>query len=93
MWLFILAKAVKYWAIASLGTRWTFRVLVPPGSQRIVRGPYRWMAHPNYVAVVIELLGVAFAMHAIVAGPIELAGFGYLLVRRMQIEERALAGQ
>ena len=91
--LFIVAKALKYWAMASLGTRWTFRVLVPPGSRRIVRGPYRWIAHPNYVAVALELAGVALAMHASVAGPIAVAGFGYLMLRRVRIEEKALAGQ
>jgi methyltransferase len=92
-WVFIAAKALKYWAIASLGTRWTFRVLVPPGSRRIVRGPYRWIAHPNYVAVALELIGVALAMHAWIAGPIAVAGFGYLMLRRVRIEEMALAGQ
>jgi methyltransferase len=90
---FIAAKALKYWAIASLGSRWTFRVLVPAGSQRIVRGPYRWMAHPNYLAVALELAGVALALHARIAGPIGLAGFSYLMWRRVRIEEKALAGR
>jgi methyltransferase len=92
-WVFIAAKTLKYWAIASLGTRWTFRVLVPPGSRRTIRGPYRWIAHPNYVAVALELMGVALAMHASIAGPIAVAGFGYLMLRRVGIEEKALAGQ
>lgn len=92
-WVFIAAKALKYWAIATLGQRWTFRVLVPPGSQRTVRGPYRWISHPNYVAVALELLGVALAMHALFTGPIAVAGFGYLMLRRIRIEENALAGQ
>lgn len=90
---FLVAKALKYWAMASLGPRWTFRVLVPPGSQRTVRGPYRWIAHPNYVAVALELTGVALAMHARVAGPVGVAGFGFLMFRRVQIEEKALAGR
>jgi methyltransferase len=90
---FIAAKALKYWAIATLGPRWTFRVLVPPGSRRTVRGPYRWTSHPNYVAVALELLGVALAAHALVTGPIAVAGFGYLMLRRIRIEEKALAGQ
>lgn len=88
--LFVAAKALKYWAIASLGSRWTFRVLVPPGSARTVRGPYRWIAHPNYVAVAGELAGVALALHAIVTGPLAVAGFGWLMWRRIQIEENAL---
>src|SRR5215831_19752959 len=44
--LFLAAKALKYWAIVTLGTRWTFRVLVPPRSTRTVAGPYRWLSHP-----------------------------------------------
>jgi methyltransferase len=90
-WAFVVAKALKYWAIASLGARWTFRVLVPPGSTRIVRGPYRWISHPNYVAVALELIGVALAVHAWIAGPIAATGFGYLMLRRVRIEEKALA--
>ena len=88
---FVAAKVLKYWAIASLGSRWTFRVLVPAGSQRIIRGPYRWISHPNYIAVALELAGVALALHARVAGPIGFAGFGYLMWRRVRIEEKALA--
>jgi len=88
---FAAAKALKYWAIASLGPRWTFRVLVPPGSARTVSGPYRWLAHPNYVAVTGELAGVAVAMHALVSGPLAVAGFGWLMLRRISIEEKALA--
>ena len=90
---FLAAKVLKYWAIAALGSRWTFRVLVPPGSQRIVRGPYRWIAHPNYVAVALELTGVALAMHAPVAGVVGVAGFVALMGRRVRVEEAALGGR
>ena len=90
---FLAAKALKYWAIASLGTRWTFRVLVPPGSPRISRGPYRWLAHPNYIAVALELTGAALAMRARVAGPVAVLLFSLLMFRRIQIEEKALAGR
>jgi methyltransferase len=88
---FAIAKALKYWAIASLGPRWTFRVLVPPQSTRTVRGPYRWLAHPNYIAVAGELAGVALAAHALLVGPLAIAGFGWLMLRRISIEENALA--
>lgn len=87
---FGLAKALKYWAIASLGERWTFRVLVPPGSKRIHRGPYRWLLHPNYVAVAGEIAGCALASHALVTGPIAFALFGTLMLRRIKVEEAAL---
>lgn len=88
--LFVLAKALKYWAISSLGSRWTFRVLVPPRSPLVTSGPYRWMSHPNYVAVVGELGGAALAMHAWLTGPLAVAGFGMLMLRRIRIEDAAL---
>ena len=87
---FVIAKALKYWAIGSLGPRWTFRVLVPPGSARTLSGPYRWFAHPNYVAVAGELVGVALAAHAVVSGPAAVGGFTYLMLRRIRVEEAAL---
>jgi methyltransferase len=90
---FVAAKALKYWAISTLGTRWTFRVLVPPGSTRICRGPYRWVSHPNYIAVALELTGAFLALHAFVTGPIALAGFSLLMWRRITIEENALAAE
>jgi methyltransferase len=88
--LFLAAKALKYWAIATLGVRWTFKVLVPPGSTRILAGPYRWLDHPNYAGVAGELIGMALMAHALVTGPLAVAGFGLLLRGRVRVEERAL---
>jgi methyltransferase len=87
---FGLAKALKAWAIASLGPRWTFRVLVPPGEPMVTRGPYRMLRHPNYVAVCGELIGVALTVWAPVMGAASLMGFGWLLRRRIAVENRAL---
>lgn len=86
----VLAKALKYWAIGTLGPRWSFRVLVPPGSARVVSGPYRWFAHPNYVAVAGELAGFAWMVHAGWPGGLATLWFVLLMWRRVQIEERAL---
>lgn len=89
--IFAAAKALKYWAIASLGVRWTFRVLVPPGSSTVQTGPYRWVAHPNYLAVAGELVGISIAMPARVTGiPVTIA-FIYLMWRRVGVEQKALA--
>lgn len=87
---FIAAKILKYWAIGSLGSRWTFRILVPPGSSRTVRGPYRWLRHPNYVAVAGELAGTAIAMHATITGIPAVTGFVALMLKRITIEDHAL---
>jgi len=87
---FVLAKALKYWAIATLGERWTFRVLVPPGSSLVARGPYRWLRHPNYVAVAGELAGFAVMAQAALSGVAALIVFVLLMLARIRVEERAL---
>ena len=84
------AKALKYWAIATLGERWTFRVLVPPRSLRTNRGPYRFLNHPNYVGVVGELVGFALFAGAPVTGTLATIGFAVLVLVRIRVEERAL---
>lgn len=88
--LFVGAKLLKYWAIMTLGQRWTFRVLVPPGSTLVAAGPYRLLHHPNYIAVVAELVGTALMAHAPVAGAVSVIGFGWLILRRIRVEEAAL---
>ena len=88
--IFAVAKALKWWAMATLGDRWTFRVLVPPDSALITSGPYRWMRHPNYVAVIGELAGAAVMCRALVTGPIGTLIFIELIRRRIIVEERNL---
>ncbi len=88
--LFGLAKALKLWAIASLGPRWSYRVLVLPGAPLVTAGPYRFLSHPNYVAVAGEIVSVAMIVGAPIAGVLAAIGFGWLLKRRIAVEDRAL---
>jgi methyltransferase len=88
--LFILAKALKWWAMLSLGPSWTFRVIVVPGAELVTSGPYRYLRHPNYVAVVGELASVALVSGARVAGPIATAAFAMLMLKRIAVENQAL---
>src|SRR5438270_13649751 len=87
---FAAAKALKWWAIVSLGPFWTFRVIVVPGAPLVARGPYRWVAHPNYIGVVGELVGATLMTGAFISGPIATAIFGMLLRKRVAVEERML---
>jgi methyltransferase len=87
---FFIAKCLKSWAIVSLGDAWTFRVIVRPGVPLVASGPYRWLRHPNYVAVAGELAGVALMSGARVAGPLGTLFFAVLMLRRISVEERAL---
>lgn len=91
--LFVAAKALKFWAIGSLGERWTFRVRVLRGAPLVTSGPYQYVAHPNYLAVTGELVATAMMMGAMLAGPLMTVVFGVLMWRRAQFEERALAGE
>lgn len=88
--LFTTSKALKWWAILALGPRWTFRVIVVPGAALVRHGPYRFMHHPNYLAVAGELAAVALMTGAVVTGPIVTAAFGALIWKRVSIEERAM---
>ena len=88
--LFALAKALKAWAISSLGSKWSYRVLVVPGDPLIATGPYQFISHPNYLAVVGEIASVAAIVWAPITGTLAAIGFGALMVARIRIEDRAL---
>lgn len=90
--LFVASKALKYWAIGALGDRWSFRLLVEPGRPLVTSGPYRYVSHPNYIAVAGELVGTAMMMASFVAGPVMMGAFGVALWSRVTVEERALRG-
>jgi methyltransferase len=87
---FTAAKALKYWAISSLGIRWTFRVLVLPNAPLVTRGPYAWLRHPNYVAVIGEFAGFALTVGAIITAMVAIPAFAVLIWRRIAVEEQAL---
>jgi methyltransferase len=88
---FGLAKALKWWAIVTLGPAWTFRVIVVRGDGLVASGPYKYVRHPNYAAVVGELAGVTLMTGSAVSGALGIVLFGMLLRRRIAVEERALA--
>ncbi len=89
--LYGLLQLGRLWVIASLGGGWTTRVIVVPGAPLVTRGPYRFLRHPNYLVVALEIpvLPLAFgAWHiALAFGLANLA----LLAQRIRVEERALA--
>jgi len=82
--------AVRYWVITTLGDRWTTRIIVVPGAPRITRGPYRWLRHPNYLAVALEVPALPLVHTAwITALVFGLANLVVLAVR-IRCEDRAL---
>jgi len=88
----IAAEILRYWAIASLGSAWNTRIIVVPGANRVARGPYKYINHPNYVAVAIELAAVPLILGAWWTSIVfTLLNAVILLLVRIPAEERALA--
>lgn len=85
------STALRYWAIASLGERWTTRVLVPPAALRLRRGPYRYLRHPNYLAVVVEMAALPLVHTAWLTALVFSLANAALLVVRIGCEETALS--
>lgn len=52
----ILTQGLRYWSITSLGKRWSTRIWVIPNAPRVTTGPYRFIKHPNYLAVTLEMI-------------------------------------
>jgi len=93
IWLavFILLQVGRLWVIATLGRRWTTRVMVLPGASLVVGGPYRWLRHPNYAVVVLEIAVVPLALGLPVFALMFSAANAVLLSYRIGVENHALA--
>jgi methyltransferase len=93
VWLavFVLLQAGRVWVIASLGTRWTTRVIVMPGTAPIMRGPYRWLSHPNYLIVALEIAVVPLALGLPLFALVFTIANAALLALRIRVETAALA--
>ena len=84
------AQGLRWWAISSLGPRWNVRIIVLPGAEPVTRGPYRFLRHPNYVAVILEMA----VLPLIHSGYLTAVTFtiinGLMLLVRIRAEEAAL---
>lgn len=88
-----LAQALRYWAVATLGERWNTRVIVTPEAAPVTGGPYRFLRHPNYLAVVIEIAAVPLIGGAIVTAIVFSILNAMVLAVRIHTEERALGAK
>ena len=89
--LFIVVQMARFWVLATLGRRWTIRILVMPGERLVARGPYRWLRHPNYAVVSGEIaivpLALGMPIYALVFSILNAA----VLAIRIPAENAALA--
>ena len=88
------SQALRWWCIATLGPRWNTRVIVVPDLPLVARGPYRyrWLRHPNYVAVVVEGFALPLVHSAWLTALVFTVANAALLTVRIRTENRALAG-
>ena len=89
--LFAALQGGRLWVMASLGRRWTTRIIVLPGAPLLARGPYRYLRHPNYAIVAAEIAVLPLAFGAPATALVFSAANLALIRRRIAREERALA--
>ncbi|MGA2950676.1 MAG: isoprenylcysteine carboxylmethyltransferase family protein [Caulobacteraceae bacterium] len=90
--IFLLLQGLRVWTLATLGRRWTTRIIILPGAPLVTSGPYRFLRHPNYLVVVGEIACLPLALGApIVALVFSLANAAVLAIR-IRAENAALAG-
>lgn len=88
---FSLLQVSRLWVIASLGRRWTTRIIVLRGAALVALGPYRWLKHPNYLIVALEIAVVPLALGLPLFALVFSIANAALLVYRIRIENEALA--
>lgn len=84
------AQGLRWWAIATLGDRWSTRVIVVPGEKPVTGGPYRYLRHPNYLAVILEMACLPLAWGLWRLAVVFSMGNAVILWLRIREEERAL---
>jgi methyltransferase len=88
--LVLASQALRWWCIATLGRRWNTRVIIVPGLPAVSSGPYRFLSHPNYVAVVIEGIALPLVHGAWVTALVFTVANAALLAVRIRVENAAL---
>lgn len=88
--LVVAAQGLRWWCIRTLGWQWSTRVVVVPGAPLVTSGPYRWLRHPNYVAVVVEGVALPLVHTAWVTAVVFSVADALLLRTRIRCEEAAL---
>lgn len=94
LWLavFFVAQVLRLWVLATLKERWTTRIIVLPGEPLVRRGPYRFLSHPNYVVVAIELAALPLAFGLVGFAALFTVLNALVLAIRIRAENAALKG-
>jgi methyltransferase len=88
---YVALQGLRLWVLATLGERWTTRIIVLPGAPLVTSGPYRYFSHPNYAVVVVEIALLPLALHLPWLALIFTLLNAAMLTIRIRIEARALS--
>ena len=88
---FILLQALRFWVLATLGARWTTRIIVLPNAPMVTAGPYRYLSHPNYAIVAAEIAVLPLALHLPLLASVFTLLNALVLIIRIPAEAHALA--
>ena len=89
--LLVVAAALRWWVISTLDGRWTTRIIVLPGVAPVTGGPYRFLRHPNYLAVILEIFSVPMIHTAWLTAIAFSLTNAWMLRVRIRAEEAALS--
>ena len=90
MLLFLLATALRWWVIRTLGAHWNVEVMDSAPLGVVVKGPFRWVRHPNYLGVFVEIVALPLIHTAWITAIVAAAGNVWVLRNRLRVEEPVL---
>jgi methyltransferase len=87
---FLVLQALRVWVLATLGGRWTTRIIVLPGASLVAKGPYRFLSHPNYAVVIGEIAALPLAFGLVACAAVFSLLNAAVLTIRIRAENKAL---
>ncbi len=88
--LFLITQGLRIWTIASLGNHWNTKIIILPGADLVKKGPYKWLKHPNYLIVAVEIVVFPLIFHAIFTAVLFTLLNSAMMFVRIPAEEAAL---
>jgi methyltransferase len=89
--LFLLTQSLRIWAIQSLGKFWNTKILILPDASIVISGPYKFLRHPNYTIVMLEIMLIPLMFNAYLTATVFTLLNAWMLSVRIPLEERALS--
>jgi methyltransferase len=88
---YLALQGLRIWVMATLGRRWTTRIILLPGTPLVTKGPYRYLNHPNYLVVMSEIALLPLMLHLPTIALVFTILNGFVLFVRIRAENRGLA--